>query len=86
MYKFENTIFFYAFGLLPVFIAIFIWYSYRSKKNLKKIAESFNELSVFLLNNNIGHGDLKHDNIIVDENYKMKLFKRYIIFCVFFLI
>jgi Ca-activated chloride channel family protein len=39
MYKFENTIFFYAFGLLPVFIAIFIWYSYRSKKNLKKIGE-----------------------------------------------
>ena len=45
----------------------------KDKKNLKKIAESFNELSVFLLNNNIGHGDLKHDNIIVDENYKMKL-------------
>lgn len=45
----------------------------KDKKNLKKIAESFNELSVFLLNNNIGHGDLKHDNIIVDENFKMKL-------------
>lgn len=45
----------------------------KDKKNLKKIAESFKELSVFLLNNNIGHGDLKHDNIIVDENYEMKL-------------
>lgn len=45
----------------------------KDKKNLKKIAESFKELSVFLLKNNIGHGDLKHDNIIVDENYEMKL-------------
>jgi len=39
MYKFENNIFFYAFGLLPLFIAIFIWYSYRTKKNLKKLGE-----------------------------------------------
>ena len=39
MYKFENHIFFYAFGLLPLFILIFIWYSYRTKKKLKKIGE-----------------------------------------------
>ncbi len=46
----------------------------KDKKNLKKIAEAFKELSLFLLDNNIGHGDLKHDNIIVnDENYEMKL-------------
>jgi predicted Ser/Thr protein kinase len=45
----------------------------KSKSNLKKIAESFKELSLFLLNNNIGHGDLKHDNIIVGEDNKMKL-------------
>jgi Ca-activated chloride channel family protein len=39
MYKFENEIFFYAFGLLPIFIAIYIWYQYRTKKNLKKLGE-----------------------------------------------
>lgn len=45
----------------------------KNKSNLKRIAESFYDLSLFLLDNNIGHGDLKHDNIIVDENNKMKL-------------
>jgi hypothetical protein len=45
----------------------------KDQKNLKKIAKSFLKLSMFLLENNIGHGDLKHDNIIVDENNNMKL-------------
>lgn len=45
----------------------------NDKKKLKIIAESFKELSIFLLNNNIGHGDLKHDNIIVDDENNMKL-------------
>ena len=39
MYKFENHIFFYAFGLLPLFIAIYIWYRYRTKKNFKTLGE-----------------------------------------------
>lgn len=39
MYKFENHIFFYAFGLLPLFIAVYIWYRYRTKKNLKKLGD-----------------------------------------------
>ncbi len=45
----------------------------NDNKNLKKLTDSFKELSCFLLDNNIGHGDLKHDNIIVDENNNMKL-------------
>ena len=45
----------------------------KNKKNLKKIAESFKDISLFLLDNNIGHGDLKHDNIIVDKDNNMKL-------------
>lgn len=39
MYKFENHIFFYAFGFLPMFIAIYIWYRYRTKKILKKLGD-----------------------------------------------
>lgn len=39
MYKFENHIFFYAFGLLPIFIAIYIWYRYRTKNNFKKLGQ-----------------------------------------------
>lgn len=45
----------------------------KNKTELKKLADSFKELSKFLLDNKIGHGDLKHDNIIVDENGQMKL-------------
>lgn len=40
MFKFENHIFFYAFALVPLCIGIFIWYQYKSKKNLKKLGES----------------------------------------------
>jgi hypothetical protein len=47
--------------------------STKNKSNLKKIAKSFKDLSIFLLDNNIGHGDLKHDNIIVNEDNNMKL-------------
>jgi len=39
MYKFENHIFFYAFGLLPLFICIYAWYRYQTKKNFKKLGE-----------------------------------------------
>lgn len=45
----------------------------KDKKSLKKIADSFIDLSLFLLDNNIGHGDLKHDNIIVGQDNNMKL-------------
>lgn len=45
----------------------------KNRKELKKLSGSFKELSIFLLDNKVGHGDLKHDNIIVDENGQMKL-------------
>ena len=41
MFKFENQIFFYAFAIIPVCIAIYIWYVYSSKKKLKKLGELF---------------------------------------------
>jgi hypothetical protein len=47
--------------------------STKNKGNIKKIAKTFKVLSIFLLDNNIGHGDLKHDNIIVNEDNNMKL-------------
>ena len=39
MFKFENPIFFYAFAAIPVCIAIYIWYIYRAKKNMKKLGD-----------------------------------------------
>jgi Ca-activated chloride channel family protein len=39
MFKFENTLFFYAFAIIPICIAIYIWYVYLTKKNLKKLGE-----------------------------------------------
>ena len=39
MFKFENQLFFYAFAIIPICIAIYIWYVYRTKKNLKKLGE-----------------------------------------------
>ena len=39
MFKFENPIYFYAFAIIPVCIAIYIWYIYRTRKNLKKLGE-----------------------------------------------
>lgn len=42
-------------------------------KSLKKLAEEFKKLSLFIIDSDFGHGDLKHDNIIVDSNLNMKL-------------
>jgi hypothetical protein len=42
-------------------------------KELSILVEKFKELSLFILENNFGHGDLKHDNIIVDANFNFKL-------------
>lgn len=39
MFKFENHIFFYAFAIIPICIAIYVWYIYRTKKNLKKLGD-----------------------------------------------
>lgn len=39
MFKFENPIFFYAFAIIPICIAIYIWYIYRSKKNMKTLGD-----------------------------------------------
>ena len=39
MFKFENPLFFYAFAIIPICMAIYIWYVYRTKKNLKKLGE-----------------------------------------------
>lgn len=39
MYKFENPIYFYAFALVPLLIGMYIWYVYKSKKNLKKLGD-----------------------------------------------
>lgn len=39
MFKFENPLFFYAFAIIPVCIAIYIWYVYRTRKNLKKLGD-----------------------------------------------
>lgn len=39
MFKFENDIFFYAFAAIPVCIAIYIWYTRRTKRNLKKLGD-----------------------------------------------
>ncbi len=39
MFKFEHHIFFYAFAIIPVCIAIYVWYVYSSRKKLKKLGE-----------------------------------------------
>ena len=45
----------------------------KDLKNIKKIANNFKNLSTFLINSKIGHGDLKHDNIIVNDRLEMVL-------------
>lgn len=40
MFKFENQIFFYAFALIPLCIAVYVWYVFRAKRNLKKLGDS----------------------------------------------
>jgi hypothetical protein len=42
-------------------------------KELTILAGKFKEVSLFILENNFGHGDLKHDNLIVDSNFNFKL-------------
>lgn len=42
-------------------------------KSLKELAEKFKELSLFIIDSDFGHGDLKHDNIIVDSDLNLKL-------------
>ena len=39
MFKFENTIFFYAFATLPIMLLIFVWYLYSIRKQLKKLGD-----------------------------------------------
>lgn len=39
MFKFENQLYFYAFAIIPVCLAIYIWYVYSSKKKFKKLGE-----------------------------------------------
>ncbi|NQX38837.1 Protein kinase domain-containing protein [Pedobacter steynii] len=45
----------------------------RNKKAIATLAESFKQLALFLLEKGIGHGDLKHDNIIVSDEGKLIL-------------
>jgi len=40
---------------------------------LKNICEEWDNLCIFLLDNSIAHGDLKHDNIVVTDNNKLVL-------------
>lgn len=40
MFKFENTIYFYAFALIPVFVAVYGWYVYKTRQNLKKLGDT----------------------------------------------
>jgi Ca-activated chloride channel family protein len=39
MFKFENTLYFYAFALIPLCVAIYIWYVLRTRRNLKKLGD-----------------------------------------------
>ena len=39
MFKFENTLYFYAFALVPLCVAIYIWYVFKAKRNLKKLGD-----------------------------------------------
>ncbi len=39
MFKFEHTIYFYAFALVPVFLMLVLWYFVSRSKKLKKIGE-----------------------------------------------
>lgn len=42
-------------------------------ENLSLLTEKFRELALFLLEKDFAHGDLKHDNIIVDDSFNLKL-------------
>lgn len=45
----------------------------KDYEKLNLLAEKFRGLALFLLEKNFAHGDLKHDNIIVDEGFNLKL-------------
>lgn len=45
----------------------------KEKKSLKQLTEKFKDLSLFIIDSDFGHGDLKHDNIIVDSDFNLKL-------------
>ncbi len=45
----------------------------NDKTSLKKLTEKFKKLSIFIIDSDFGHGDLKHDNIIVDSDFNVKL-------------
>lgn len=40
MFKFENDIYFYAFAVIPLCIAIYTWYVFSNKNKLKKLGDS----------------------------------------------
>jgi|GEM_PF-2306794 len=45
----------------------------NKSKNILKIAKSFKELSITILENNFSHGDLKLSNLLIDENLTLYL-------------
>jgi hypothetical protein len=45
----------------------------EEKVNISKLKDNFKKLALFLLSENIAHGDLKHDNIIVKDNLDLVL-------------
>lgn len=47
--------------------------SLNQKKEIAQLTEQFKEMALFLLDNGIAHGDLKHDNIMVSANGKLVL-------------
>src|SRR5688572_9821203 len=40
MFKFENPEYFYAFALIPFCVLIYIWYVFKTRRNLKKLGDS----------------------------------------------
>ena len=45
----------------------------EEKSKILKLKDNFKKLAFFLLSENIAHGDLKHDNIIVNDNLDLVL-------------
>jgi serine/threonine protein kinase len=45
----------------------------EEKSKILKLKDNFKKLAFFLLSENISHGDLKHDNIIVNDNLDLFL-------------
>lgn len=40
MFKFENPEYFYAFALIPFCVLIYIWYVFKTRRNMKKLGDS----------------------------------------------